>query len=51
VNLYIDLKSARNRLLVGSGNDWAGLPSGKNEVAIFFDGKVSEPQLSQTDLI
>jgi len=43
-NLYIDLKSDNNELLLSAGNRWVGQGATTQEVAIFFDNKIWPPQ-------
>jgi hypothetical protein len=39
-HLYIDLKSAKNELLLEGGNRWTDQPRGKEEVVVFFENRV-----------
>jgi len=48
-DLYIDLKSTKNELLLNQGKRWSGLPSGKPEVVIFFKGGVWSLQFLPED--
>lgn len=44
-NLYIDLKSTKNELIVNPGGKrWQGQSAPMPEIAIFFDGKIWSPQ-------
>jgi hypothetical protein len=39
-DLYIDVKSAKNELLLAEGKRWTGKSAGKREVAIVFENRV-----------
>lgn len=39
-HLYLDLKSAKNELILDGGNRWAGQPQEGAEVVFFFENKV-----------
>jgi hypothetical protein len=43
-NVYIDLKSDKNELLLNAGHKWAGQSASTQEVAIFFDNRIWSPQ-------
>lgn len=43
-DLYVELNSAKNTLLLSGEEKWTGLNASKPEVAIFFDKKVWLPQ-------
>jgi len=40
MNLYVDLKSAKNELVLSAGKRWSGHTAPTPEVVIFFDGRV-----------
>jgi hypothetical protein len=44
-NLYIDLKSAKNELVLNAGKKWSGQDAPTPEVVIFFDNRVWSPQV------
>jgi hypothetical protein len=39
-HLYVDLKSAKNELILEGGASWAGRPRDKNQVVVFFENEV-----------
>src|SRR5258708_484398 len=39
-NLHIDLKSAKNELILGGGERWTGQGAPTPEVVIFFEGRI-----------
>jgi hypothetical protein len=43
-DLYIDLKSSKNELLLNAGNKWTGQNVSTQEVIMFFDNKIWPPQ-------
>ncbi len=42
---HVDLKSAKNELILSSGERWTGQSAVTPEVAFFFEGRVSVPQI------
>jgi hypothetical protein len=38
--LYIDVKSAKNELLLGKNGTWSGLDAARPEVVVFFESRV-----------
>lgn len=43
-DLYVDVKSTKNELVLSAGNRWTGLDATVPEVVIFFQSKVWPPQ-------
>src|SRR5215467_1450377 len=43
-NLYVDLKSAKNELILSAGARWTGQDVPAPEAVIFFEGKIWSPQ-------
>jgi hypothetical protein len=39
-HLYVDLKSAKNELILESGSRWANQPRDKEEIVVFFENRV-----------
>jgi hypothetical protein len=42
-NLYVDLKSAKNELILGGGKRWTGQGAPNPEVVIFFESRIWSP--------